>query len=118
MSVELFGDPNGPYYQDGPAVFDYIMMTCLLPPTTIELRDMKKVFFAVTIVKDIGVSENSIKDLLTKLRHLNSEIPAANRFTDPQQRPPCTIPPHQALAVRAASHWRHRSRRRRPAVYG
>ena len=78
----VLGDDAGPYFQNGPEAFDYVMEQVILALTTSEIQEMTMEFWLVEIISDVGISKNSIKDALKLLRYLNSEFPVASRFSD------------------------------------
>lgn len=56
------------FHQNGPEMFDYIMETCLLPLTTVEVQDLMRELQDMSIKYDVGSNENSVTELARQLR--------------------------------------------------
>jgi hypothetical protein len=72
------------YFQDAAEFFDYAMGTVITPLGTIEIGELNTEWFLLTIITDVGCSENTVRDLDTLLLVLNMERPVANQFTNDQ----------------------------------
>ena len=56
------------YSQNGPEIYDYIMQHCVTPYSTTELREMKAALVQVSILHTVGITQNSVKDLLKEIK--------------------------------------------------
>lgn len=76
----LAADP--PYFGYGAALYDYVMAEIIMPYDTSDIRNLNMKWQLIEIITDIGVSENTIKDALVRLRVENADRPPAQRFSD------------------------------------
>ena len=83
-TLVLLSDVTGPFFQNGPATYDYVMSNVIIGITQSELNNLNAEWTLLSIVKDIGCSVNTIMDILKRLRVINALRPAANRFSDEQ----------------------------------
>ena len=75
-----------PLLGDGEAAFEWLRLRNCTAPDVEDQEALKQQWRDVSIVKDIGVSENTIIDLATKLDNLNRMIPnAPDRFNVDQK---------------------------------
>ena len=70
------------FSQNGPEIYDYIAQHCVTPYSTTELREMKAALIQVSILHTVGITQNSVKDLLKEIKVQNSMLGAAALTTD------------------------------------
>ena len=70
------------YFQDGLAAWQYMTATYRRPVDRILLREMDKQWHDLDLQEHVGINENTIKQLVLKMRVLNGKRPAANRKTE------------------------------------
>ena len=76
----LMADP--PYFQYGAAVFDYVCGQIVVAYDTSDIEELNLRWQLLEIITDIGVSENTVKEVLVRLRVENVDRPVANRYSD------------------------------------
>ena len=78
----LLADP--PFFQVGPAAYDYVMGEVLIPVDQAQLNEMTLLWLTMTIVSYVGYNENSINEMVKIMRVLNMERPQPDQFSDAQ----------------------------------
>ena len=76
---QLFEDAR--YEQNGPEMFDYIMSNRMPALTSLELMDYASSVRGITILNDIGSSENTVKQLLAELQIRNAILAQGAKST-------------------------------------
>ena len=72
------------HFQDGQATFNYLTAHCQLAMTQSRLRELDTQWNALDLLTDVGVSENTVLDLVKKIKVMNSKRPFAQRKTNDQ----------------------------------
>ena len=81
-TLTFLADPTNPLYQDGPETYDYVMAQVIPRVLQTDLDELNLVWLQLSIVEDIGISENTVQELLKTLRILNAERPGPEQFND------------------------------------
>ena len=63
------------HFQNGPAAYQYLVGACALPVNAMRLRDLNKMWDSLDILADVGVDENSILQIVKKIKVMNSRRP-------------------------------------------
>ena len=61
------------HFQDGQAAFHYLPIACQLAMTQSRLRELDRQWTDLDLITDVGVSENTVLDLLKKIKVMNSK---------------------------------------------
>ena len=64
---------DAPYFQEGATTFDFVVSSVVVPYDASEIMDLDVKWHLLEIMTDVGTSENTIKDILVKLRVENSD---------------------------------------------
>ena len=72
------------HFQDGQATFQYLLAACQLAMTQSRLRELDRQWADLDLITDVGVSENTVLDLLKKIKVMNSKRPLGARKTNNQ----------------------------------
>ena len=65
------------YFQDGRGALLYLRSSCKTQVDQLRLRELNAEWDKLNIMNDIGVNENTITFLATRIRSLNAERPVA-----------------------------------------
>ena len=66
---QLLADSDSPFFMNGPEAFDHVCDIIITEIDESELEDMETEWVMFTIVKDVGTSENTIKDAVKLLTY-------------------------------------------------
>ena len=69
------------HFQDGDGAFQYLIGTMRTPIDRLQLRELDDKWAKVDILQDVGVQENTILLITTKIKAKNAKRPLANRKT-------------------------------------
>ena len=67
------------HFQDGDGAFQYLIATMRTPIDRLQLRELDDKWAKVDILQDVGVQENTILLIATKIKAHNAKRPVANR---------------------------------------
>ena len=82
-TLQILGDPgNTLLFQNGPEIYEYVRSVAIVSITPAELMEMTAEWITLSIVKDVGITENTIKDTLKLLKLRNAERPTASQFSN------------------------------------
>ena len=69
------------HFQDGDGAFQYLITVMRTPIDRLQLRELDDKWAKVDILQDVGVQENTILLITTKIKASNAKRPIANRKT-------------------------------------
>lgn len=80
LAKDAFLEP--PYRGNGPEIFDQIMEDCNTPLKTSEINAQREKVRTLSIVYDVGKTENSVQDLLKLARSENALLDPGDRVSE------------------------------------
>ena len=69
------------HFQDGDGAFQYLIAVMRAPVDRLQLRELDDKWSKLDILQDVGVQENTILLMTTKIKATNAKRPFANRKT-------------------------------------
>ena len=80
-TLSLYDDTSAEF-QNGPDLFEKICEYVIVAPNTSETQEMVAEIWAMEIIVDVGIAEDTVKTAWKMLRLLNSELPATDQLTN------------------------------------